>query len=59
MYFEPSKKTYYRFPSTDSINDLDSRYYFPEKPGHTIMDARFDNSYSSHVSDHDSSYHEF
>jgi hypothetical protein len=32
MYFEPSKKTYYRFPSTNSIHEMDSKYYFPDKP---------------------------
>lgn len=49
MYFEPAKKTYYRFPSTSSINDLDSRYYFPEthKPGDED-DTRFENK--SHYS---------
>jgi hypothetical protein len=31
MYFEPSKKTYYRFPSSNSITDFDNRFYFPEK----------------------------
>lgn len=32
MYFESSKKNYYRFPSVNSIHEMDSRYYFPEKP---------------------------
>jgi hypothetical protein len=32
MYFEPSKKTYYRFPSSNSIQEMDSKYYFPDKP---------------------------
>lgn len=32
MYFESSKKNnYYRFPSVNSIHEMDSRYYFPEK----------------------------
>lgn len=32
MYFEPSKKNYYRFPSSTSIQELDKKYYFPDKP---------------------------
>ncbi|MFT4145137.1 MAG: hypothetical protein QM644_11840 [Mobilitalea sp.] len=32
MYFEPSKKSYYRFPSINSVHQMDSRNYFPEKP---------------------------
>ena len=32
MYFEPAKKTYYRFPSTSSISRMDTRFYFPDKP---------------------------
>ncbi|MDF2537692.1 MAG: hypothetical protein K0S76_713 [Herbinix sp.] len=54
MYFEPSKKTYYRFPSTNSINDLDSRYYFPEKPIHTEFDARLETTTSTTNSNRDS-----
>ena len=42
MYFEPAKKTYYRFPSSTSINNLDSRYYFPEKPHATGENIRYD-----------------
>ena len=30
MYFEPSKKTYYRFPNTSHIYDTDYKYYYPE-----------------------------
>ena len=40
MYFEPVKKTYYRFPSTNNAHDLDTRYYFPEKSSHTDVDTR-------------------
>jgi hypothetical protein len=54
MYFEQSKKTYYRFPSTNSVNDLDSRYYFPEKPSHIEMDTRMETSFANHTSDHSS-----
>lgn len=32
MYFDASKKNYYRFPSISSVNQMDSKYYFPEKP---------------------------
>ncbi|NLJ95697.1 MAG: hypothetical protein GX321_00970 [Clostridiales bacterium] len=34
MYFEPTKKTYYRFPSAKSVTKLVDRMYFPEKPSH-------------------------
>jgi hypothetical protein len=53
MYFEPSKKTYYRFPSASSVLDLDSRYYFPEKPSHTEADTRYEASFSDRISDSD------
>lgn len=39
MYFEPSQKTYYRFPSTHSIHDLDSKYYFPEKSTQSVENS--------------------
>lgn len=51
MYFEPIKKSYYRFPSTNSIHDFDSRYYFPEKSSHTEVDTRFEAQFSNHISD--------
>lgn len=50
MYFEPTKRTYYRFPSTNSINDLDSRYYFPEKThaaGESIRNEATSTNFSS------------
>jgi hypothetical protein len=33
MYFEHSKRSYYRFPSKNSVTDFDTQapYYFPEK----------------------------
>lgn len=33
MYFENLKKSYYRFPSKNSVTDFDARipYYFPTK----------------------------
>jgi hypothetical protein len=43
MLFEPNKKpTYYRFPSLQSIAELDNRMYFPEKPSDTKEEARHD-----------------
>lgn len=54
MYFEPSKKNYYRFPSTNSIQDMDSKYYFPDKPYSSGEDIRLeekaDNDYKSDYS---------
>ncbi len=47
MYFEPSKKVYYRFPSEKSITELDNRMYFPEKPAHTAENSHYD--YPSNV----------
>lgn len=40
MYYEPSKKTYYRFPSSNSIKEIDSRYYFPDRPYSSGEDIR-------------------
>ena len=31
MYFEPAKKTYYRFPSANSVQNYDARHYYPEQ----------------------------
>lgn len=53
MFFEPSKKTYYRFPSITSVNNLDSRFYFPEKPIHTQDDVRHDDTLTNQLSDHE------
>ncbi len=49
MYFEPSRKTYYRFPSSQSITDMDSRLYFPEKPSFAEEDTRYDSKEAVHV----------
>ncbi|MDD3173911.1 MAG: hypothetical protein PHF63_09650 [Herbinix sp.] len=49
MYFEPAKKTYYRFPSSSSINNLDSRYYFPEKTHSSGEDTRFESQAANYV----------
>lgn len=34
MYFDSTKKSYYRFPSRNSISDFDreNTLYFPDKP---------------------------
>ena len=33
MYFDHNKRSYYRFPSKNSVTDFDTQmpYYFPEK----------------------------
>lgn len=49
MYFEPSRKTYYRFPSTQSISDMDSRLYFPEKPSFAEEETRYHSKEANHV----------
>ncbi|NLL73106.1 MAG: hypothetical protein GX237_06215 [Clostridiales bacterium] len=41
MYFEPTKKTYYRFPSARSVARLDSQMYFPEKPSYTNESSQY------------------
>ncbi len=52
MYFEPIKRTYYRFPSSNTIQDLDAKYYFPEK-AKVEKDTRFENYFSSSLSGQD------
>lgn len=52
MYFTPSKKTYYRFPSTFTAGSLDARFYFPQKPDHTVTDNRLDENYIDQLSDY-------
>lgn len=54
MYFEPSKKTYYRFPSTESIKDFDSKNYFPDKPYASGENSHFETVGATHKS-HESS----
>lgn len=54
MYFEPPKKTYYRFPSSNSISHLDLRYYFPEKPHATGENLH----YETKAADYDSANHD-
>lgn len=40
MYFDHSKRNYYRFPSKNSISEIDkvAPYYFPEKTSLVIDD---------------------
>lgn len=49
LYFEPYKKTYYRFPSARTINDLDEMNYFPERPVHEDNTLRVDNHINHHT----------
>lgn len=56
MYFEPTKKTYYRFPSAHSITDLDSRLYFPDKPSNSVEDTRFEAKSAGHVTERETYY---
>lgn len=41
MYFEQSKKSYYRFPTKSSLNELDSQipYYFPTNNNYPYQDS--------------------
>lgn len=50
MYFEPTRKSYYRFPSYSSVQDFDEHHYYPDKPYASGEDLR----YSSRASDYDS-----
>jgi hypothetical protein len=52
MYFEPAKKTYYRFPSSNNKNNLDSRFYFPEKQHSSGEDSRFESKAIQSTSQH-------
>lgn len=49
MIFEPSKKTYYRFPSSNSIHQMDSKYYFPDKPYASGENTRLVSRSESHA----------
>lgn len=42
MYFEPTKKTYYRFPSSSSTQDFETRYYYPDQPKALRDEASFE-----------------
>ncbi|NLL01081.1 MAG: hypothetical protein GX271_10530 [Clostridiales bacterium] len=49
MYFEPYKKTYYRFPSTKSVEKMDKRMYFPEKPAHASHETHQEYPHNSYM----------
>jgi hypothetical protein len=53
MYFDHSKRNYYRFPSKNSITDMDkvAPYYFPEKSSFVIDDINDSFLNSSHYED--------
>jgi len=50
MYFEPSKKNTYRFPSVNSIHEMDSKNYFPDKPFASGESTRLEESSEAHSS---------
>ena len=56
MLYEPTRKTYYRFPSSQSIANMDSKHYFPEKPLHTVENTRFDSKVTRHVPERETYY---
>lgn len=58
MYFEPSKKTYYRFPSLSNITDLDMRFYYPDKSEPSDDDMMKDTKFLNHKTSETESYHE-
>lgn len=49
MYFEPTRKTYYRFPSHNSAQNFDERHYYPDKQYASGEDLR----YTSQVTEQD------
>lgn len=51
MYYESSRKNYYRFPSLNTVQDQDLRYYFPEKSKLSEEDAHFKSQFSDSISD--------
>ncbi len=57
MYFDHSKRNYYRFPSKNSINEIDKAvpYYFPERNSFVIDDLN-DSFLSSNRSNYNDSY---
>lgn len=56
MYFEPHRKTYYRFPSIQSVKDLDRKFYFPEKPTHSEEDFQHEDPLTSQIIEKDHPY---
>ena len=55
MYFEPVKKTYYRFPSRTSIQNFDEKHYFPDKPYANGENTRFQEAVTNGVSSEEAS----
>lgn len=56
MYFEPTKKTYYRFPSSSSTQDFEARYYYPNQSKALQEDSRFESGFHSHTNLTDAHY---
>jgi len=56
MRFEPYKKTYYRFPSTQSVAKMDKQMYFPEKPAHATDSLNNDYPTGSYMPEKDHSF---
>ena len=56
MFFEPYKKTYYRFPSAKSVAKMDRQMYFPEKPAHAIDDSNYDRPRNSYMPESEHNY---
>lgn len=56
MYYEPSKRTYYRFPSTKSVAKMDKQMYFQEKPAHATDDLHYYNTSNSFIPEKEHRY---
>lgn len=56
MYFESAKKNYYHFPSAKSVERLDNRMYFPEKPAHAKEDSHYQHSTKDYMPDREQYY---
>lgn len=58
MYFDHSKRSYYRFPSKNSVTDFDKQmpYYFPEKNSlitDDISGSYTDSNYNNYETTHE------
>ncbi|MBP1755756.1 MAG: hypothetical protein H6Q59_2154 [Firmicutes bacterium] len=51
MYFEPTRKNYYRFPSFSSVQNFDERHYYPDQSYASGEDLR----YTSHNTEYEQS----
>jgi hypothetical protein len=56
MYFEPTKKTYYRFPSLTSVHDFDSKHYYPDKPYSSGENTHYEAHLTNHVPNRETYY---